>query len=56
MQTMTGKRLQLLFVADVSPIRVIGGAERVLYEHMRRLAQGGHGVQCLARTQEKGDA
>ncbi|MBI2877251.1 MAG: glycosyltransferase family 4 protein [Candidatus Tectomicrobia bacterium] len=47
---MTGEKLQVLFIADVSPIRVIGGAERVLYEHMRRLAHGGHAIQCLARA------
>lgn len=49
------KKLRVLFVADVSPARVIGGAERVLHEQMRRLAQGGHEVHCLART-EGGEA
>lgn len=51
MSTTTGRKLRVLFVADVSPVRVIGGAERVLYEHMRRLAQGGHEVHCLARAE-----
>ena len=52
-ETQSGKRLRVLLVADVSPTQVIGGAERVLYEHMSRLAREGHAVHCLTKTEEK---
>ncbi len=42
--------LRILAVADVSALAVIGGAERVLWEQMRRLARRGHDVRVLCRT------
>ncbi len=44
-----GKLLNILFVADVSISQIIGGAERVLYEHTTRLAARGHNVFILTR-------
>jgi glycosyltransferase involved in cell wall biosynthesis len=41
--------LNILFVADVSINKVIGGAERVLFEQSTRLAQRGHNVHILTR-------
>ncbi|MCD6170475.1 MAG: glycosyltransferase family 4 protein [Candidatus Latescibacteria bacterium] len=41
--------MRILFVADVSPVKVIGGAERVLREHTVRLARRGHAVFVLTR-------
>jgi len=41
--------LNILFVADVSIHKVIGGAERVLFEQSTRLAQRGHNVHILTR-------
>lgn len=41
--------MNLLFVADVSIEKVIGGAERVLYEQTRRLARRGHRVHLITR-------
>jgi len=41
--------LNILLVADVSISKVIGGAERVLYEQSTRLAQRGHEVHILTR-------
>jgi len=41
--------MRILFVADVSPAKVIGGAERVLREHTVRLARRGHTVSVLTR-------
>jgi glycosyltransferase involved in cell wall biosynthesis/SAM-dependent methyltransferase len=42
--------LRILAVSDVSALAVIGGAERVLWEQMRRLARRGHDVRVLCRT------
>jgi glycosyltransferase involved in cell wall biosynthesis/SAM-dependent methyltransferase len=42
--------LRVLAVADVSALAVIGGAERVLWEQMWRLARRGHDVRILCRT------
>jgi glycosyltransferase involved in cell wall biosynthesis/SAM-dependent methyltransferase len=42
--------LRIVAIADVSPLAVIGGAERVLWEHMRRLARRGHDVRVLCRV------
>ena len=42
--------LRIVAVADVSPLAVIGGAERVLWEHVRRLARRGHDVRVLCRA------
>ena len=39
--------LRILAVADVSALAVIGGAERVLWEQMRRLARRGHDVRVI---------
>ena len=44
------KSLRILAVADVSPLAVIGGGERVLWEQMRRLARRGHDLRVLCRT------
>lgn len=41
--------MNILFVADVSIGKVIGGAERVLFEQSTRLAQRGHNVHILTR-------
>jgi glycosyltransferase involved in cell wall biosynthesis len=41
--------LRILFVADVSIQRVIGGAERVLFEQSTRLADRGHRVHVITR-------
>jgi asparagine synthase (glutamine-hydrolysing) len=43
--------LRILMVADVDPVRVMGGAERMLSEHSRRLAARGHRVVVLTRAQ-----
>jgi glycosyltransferase involved in cell wall biosynthesis len=40
---------KLLFIADVSINRVIGGAERVLFEQTTRLARKGHSVHLITR-------
>jgi glycosyltransferase involved in cell wall biosynthesis/SAM-dependent methyltransferase len=44
------KRLRIIATADVSPLAVIGGAERVLWEQMRRLVRRGHDVRVLCRA------
>lgn len=41
--------MNILFVADVSIQKVIGGAERVLFEQSTRLASMGHAVTILTR-------
>ncbi len=41
--------MDILFVADVSISKVIGGAERVLYEQATRLVSRGHNVTILTR-------
>ncbi len=41
--------MNILFVSDVSISRVIGGAERVLFEQSTRLARRGHNVHVLTR-------
>ncbi len=41
--------LNILFVADVSIAKVIGGAERVLYEQSTRMSQRGHNIHSLTR-------
>lgn len=41
--------MRILFVADVSIQRVIGGAERMLFEQAVRLAQRGHEIHILTR-------
>ena len=41
--------MNILFVADVSISKVIGGAERVLYEQSTRLAGRGHNIFILTR-------
>jgi glycosyltransferase involved in cell wall biosynthesis len=42
-------KMKILFVADVSIKKVIGGAERVLYEQSCRLAEKGHEVFIITR-------
>jgi glycosyltransferase involved in cell wall biosynthesis len=41
--------MKILFVADISIKKVIGGAERVLYEQSCRLAEKGHEVSIITR-------
>ena len=41
--------LKILFLADVSISKIIGGAERVLFEQSTRLAGKGHDVHILTR-------
>lgn len=48
--------MNLLFLADVSASRVIGGAERVLAEQARGLARRGHRVTVLSRGRLPGQA
>ncbi len=48
--------MNLLFLADVSASRVIGGAERVLAEEARGLARRGHRVTILSRGRAPGQA
>jgi glycosyltransferase involved in cell wall biosynthesis len=47
--------LNTLFVADVSIARVIGGAERFLYEQTTRMSQRGHDIHLLTRRLPKHD-
>ena len=42
--------MNILFVADVSINKIIGGAERVLYEQTTRLSSRGHNVFLLTRS------
>jgi glycosyltransferase involved in cell wall biosynthesis/SAM-dependent methyltransferase len=42
--------VRILAVADVSPLAVVGGGERVLWEQVRRLAGRGHDVRVLCRS------
>jgi glycosyltransferase involved in cell wall biosynthesis len=42
--------LRVLMVSDVSPLTGEGGAERVLWEHARGLADRGHAVTVLGRA------
>ena len=48
--------MNILFVADVSIAKVIGGAERVLYEQTTRLARMGHEVYIFTRMLPTHDA
>jgi glycosyltransferase involved in cell wall biosynthesis len=43
------RSLRILMVSDVSPARILGGGERVLWEQASRLAVRGHAVQVLSR-------
>jgi glycosyltransferase involved in cell wall biosynthesis len=45
-------RLRILMLSDVDPVHVIGGAERMLNEHSRRLAARGHRVVVLTRCED----
>jgi glycosyltransferase involved in cell wall biosynthesis len=47
---MTGRQLRVLTVADVSPLGIEGGAERVLWEHASRLVTRGNRVRVLSRV------
>jgi glycosyltransferase involved in cell wall biosynthesis len=44
------ERLRIVIVADVSPLHMEGGAERVLWEQASRLARRGHRVRVLSRA------
>lgn len=46
--------MRILVVADVSPVVVRGGGERVLDEQAARLHRAGHAVRVVARTPEGG--
>ena len=48
--------LRILAVSDVSPMRIEGGAERVLWEQASRLVKRGHRVSILSRCPVKGIA
>jgi glycosyltransferase involved in cell wall biosynthesis/SAM-dependent methyltransferase len=41
--------IRILMVSDVSPLTIRGGAERVLWEEARRLAQRGHRIRLACR-------
>ena len=43
-------RLRVLMVSDVSPLRPLGGGERMLWEQARRLACRGHDVRVVSRA------
>ena len=47
--------LRVLLVSDVSPLAVLGGSERVLWEEARRLAAR-HRVRILSRAADGGPA
>jgi asparagine synthase (glutamine-hydrolysing) len=49
-------RLKVLAVADVSPVVVLGGGERVLGEQMARLSARGHQVRVVSRAPADGAA
>ena len=42
--------LRVVVVADVSPVVVLGGSERVVWEQSRRLAARGHQVHVVSRS------
>lgn len=48
--------MNILLVSDVSIAKVIGGAERVLYEQSIRLAKKGHNVHILTRRLPEHDS
>jgi len=48
-------RLRVLMVADVSPLRPLGGGERMLWEQARRLVARGHDVRIISRADPRGD-
>lgn len=50
------RSLRILMVSDVSPARILGGAERVLWEQASRLAMRGHAVHVLSRCPAGGEA
>lgn len=45
--------MKILLIADVSIAKVIGGAERVLFEQSTRLARRGHDVHILTRRMQR---
>src|SRR3989442_1740834 len=45
-------RVRILIVSDVSPIAVLGGAERVVWEQASGLAAAGHRVRVVSRAPE----
>ena len=44
--------MRVLIVADVSPVVVLGGAERVVWEQASRLMRAGHRVRVISRAPE----
>lgn len=46
--------MRILVVADVSPVAVHGGAERMLWEQASRLAARGHEVRIVSRAPAEG--
>ncbi len=48
--------LRILVVSDVSPLSIVGGGERVLWEQASRLQRLGHDVRIVSRTPADGAA
>src|SRR5919204_5823028 len=44
------RALRILVVSDVSPVVIVGGGERVLWEQTSRLQQRGHHIRILSRS------
>ncbi len=53
-ESLNKNELNVLIVADVSPLQTTGGSARVIKEQARGLAARGHSVQLLCR-QPSGD-
>src|SRR5580765_8277678 len=49
-------RLRVLMVSDVSPLRPLGGGERMLWEQACRLAGRGHDVRVVSRADPEATA
>src|SRR5262249_34591754 len=49
-----GGIVRIVVVSDVSPVRLLGGAERVLWEQTSRLSARKHVVRVISRTPEGG--
>src|SRR5215470_3382144 len=50
------RALRILVVSDVSPLAILGGGERVLWEQASRLAALGHDVRIVSRAPSEGFA
>jgi len=49
-----GGNVKIVVVSDVSPVRLLGGGERVLWEQTSRLSARKHVVRVVSRTPEGG--